>query len=144
MILTYIQSLPTHCLLIHHLTTKKKKKNYIKKVYKFLCIGIVVLGPVAQTVRQSYPVHIYYINLLGNFFMVLLFSPSLLFFFFLVCDFSFSSPLSTFMLYNAKGWLPPSSEKNGRDSRLDTKKRCLPVRKQCQRFFLLLLLFFVH
>lgn len=55
--------------------------------------------------------------------------------FFLVCDFSFSSPLSTFMLYNAKGWLPPSSEKNGRDSRLDTKKDAFQWGSNVKGFF---------
>lgn len=63
----------------------------------------------AQTVRQSYLMHIYYINLLGNV-KVLLFSPSVLFLF----AFLFLSLLlTTFMLYNAKGRMSPSTETAG-------------------------------
>lgn len=52
----------TLLIILNHLTTKKDIK--CTKFTSSFSIGIVTWGPVVQTVRQSYLMHIYYISLL--------------------------------------------------------------------------------
>lgn len=93
----------TNTPLINSSPDYKKRHIIYKVAYTFFLYWHVILGPVAQTVRQSTLMHIYYISLLENSLIVLLFPLSFVPF---SVSLSVSVSLGALMVYNAKGRMP--------------------------------------